>query len=192
MLARAFDAVPAAWVAGDAVYGHEELRHWLEEQGRSYVVAVACTHGIWTAGEQVEVQALAAQLSEAAWTRLSAGEGSQGPRWYDWACLSLPYPAAPDKAHWLLVRRSVSDPKERAYYRVHGPADTTVAAMVRVAGSRWAIEVGFEETKGLVGLDQYEVRKWQAWYRHMTLALVAYAALVVTRRRMLEAKKGGL
>jgi SRSO17 transposase len=195
MLARAFAAgVPAAWVVGDAVYGNEELRHWLEEQGRNYVLCVPCTHGIWTAGEQVEAQTLADQLPEEAWSRLSAGEGSQGPRWYAWACLALPYPAAPGKAHWLLVRRSLSEPTERAHYRVYGPAPTSVEAIVRIAGSRWAIEVGFEETKGLVGLDQYEVRKWQSWHRHITLALLAYAVLVVTRRRTADAaqaEKGG-
>jgi SRSO17 transposase len=192
MLQRVFAAgVPIAWVVGDTVYGHDELRHWLEEQGRHYVLAVPATHGLWTAGEQVEAQTLADQLPAAAWTRLSAGAGSQGPRWYDWACLALPYAAAASMAHWLLVRRSVSEPTERAYYRVYGPASTAVSEMVQVAGSRWAIEVGFEEAKGLVGLDQYEVRKWQAWHRHITLALLAYAALVVTRAGVSEGKKGG-
>jgi SRSO17 transposase len=192
MLARAFAAgVRASWVVGDTVYGHDELRHWLQEQDRSYVLAVAATHGIWTAGDQVEAQTLADQLPEDAWTRLSAGEGSQGPRWYDWACFALPYPAASGKAHWLLVRRSVSAPTERAYYRVYGPAGIGVPAMVKVAGSRWAIEVGFEEAKGLVGLDEYEVRQWQAWHRHITLALLAYAALVVTRAGVSDGEKGG-
>jgi SRSO17 transposase len=182
MLQRAFAAgVPAAWVVGDTVYGHDEVRQWLEEQGRSYVLAVPATHGIWTAGEQVEVQHLADQLPAEAWTRLSAGEGSQGPRWYDWACCALPYPATAGRGHWLLVRRSVSEPAERAYYRVYAPTTMTVPEMVQAAGCRWAIEVGFEEAKGLVGLDEYEVRQWQAWHRHITLALVAYAALVATR-----------
>jgi SRSO17 transposase len=192
MLQRVFAAgMPVAWVVGDTVYGHDELRHWLEEQGRNYVLAVPATHGVWTAGEQVEAQTLADQLPAEAWTRLSAGEGSQGPRWYDWACLALPYPAAAGRTHWLLVRRSVSEPEERACYRVYGPANLSVAEMAQVAGSRWAIEVGFEETKGLVGLDQYEVRKWQAWYRHIPLALLAYAALVVPRAGATSVEKGG-
>jgi SRSO17 transposase len=98
MLARAFAApVPAAWVAGDTIYGSDEVRQWLEAQERNYVLAVPCTHGIWTAGEQVEVQVLADQLPEDAWARRSAGEGSQGPRWYDWACLALPYTGAPGR-----------------------------------------------------------------------------------------------
>jgi SRSO17 transposase len=192
MLQRVFAAgVPVAWVVGDSVYGHDELRQWLEEQGRHYVLAVAATHGIWTAGAQVEAQTLAGQLPETAWTRLSAGEGSLGTRWYDWACFALPYPATDGNAHWLLVRRSVSKPEERAYYRVYGPASLRVTEMVLVAGRRWAIEVGFEEAKGLVGLDHYEVRKWQAWHRHITLALLAYAALVVTRGCITDPEKGG-
>ena len=79
----------------------------------------------------------------------------------------------------MLIRRSLADRSERAYYRVSGPATTTLAEVVRVTGSRWKIEEGYEQAKGEVGLDQYEVRTWRAWYRYMTLALLAYAALVV-------------
>ena len=192
MLARAFAAgVPAAWVVGDTVYGHDELRRWLEEQGHGYVLAVPATHGVWTAAEHLEARTLTDRLPVEAWTPLSAGEGSQGPRLYDWACLALPYEAAPGMAHWLLVRRSLSDPTERAYYRVYGPSGTTVEAMVQVAGRRWCIEVAFEEAKGLVGLDQYEVRGWTAWHRHLTLALLAHAALVMARASGLESAPGG-
>ncbi len=194
MLAHAFAAgIPAAWVAGDTIYGSDAVRRWLEGQGRHYVLAVPCTHGLWTAGRQVEAQVLADGVPDAAWARLSAGDGSQGPRWYDWACLALPYATQPGTAQWLLVRRSVSDPTERAYYRVYGPAETTVDALARVAGRRWCIETAFEDAKGLVGLDQYEVRKWEAWYRHVTLSLLAYAALVVTRARVAgEEEKGAV
>jgi SRSO17 transposase len=193
MLARAFAAqVPATWVVGDTIYGGDELRRWLETQGRPYVLAVPCTHALWTMGQQVEVRTLADGVPATAWARLSAGEGSQGPRWYDWALLALPYAAPPAMMHWLLVRRSVSDPTERAYYRVCGPAETTLAALVQVAGRRWCIETAFEEAKGVAGLDQYEVRKWTAWYRHVTLALLAYAALVVTRTRVAVTEKGAI
>jgi SRSO17 transposase len=182
LLARAFAAqVPARWVVGDTVYGTDELRQWLEAQGQSYVLGVPGSHLIWSAGRQEEAQTLAAALPAEAWTRLSAGEGSQGPRWDDYACLRLPYESTPGMAHWLLVRRRVSDSTDLAYSRVYGPADTTVPEMVRVAGLRWAIETSFEHAKGQVGLDQYEVRRWQAWYRHITLALLAHAYLAVTR-----------
>lgn len=196
MLGRAFAAgVPAAWVVGDTIYGGDEMRQWLEEREQHYVLSVPCTHRIWTVGRQVEVQVLGDDAPEEAWTRVSAGGGSQGPRWYDWTCFALPYAALSGHAHWLLVRRSVSDPTERAYYRVYAPTDTPTDQIVRVAGQRWCIESAFEEAKGLVGLDQYEVRKWEAWHRHITLALLAHAALVITRTRAAEAEeaeeKGG-
>jgi SRSO17 transposase len=97
-------------------------------------------------------------------------------------------------AHWLLIRRSLSLPEEYAYYRVHGPETTTLPALVAVAGQRWRIEAAFEEAKGEVGLDHYEVRLWPAWYRHITLALLAHALLVVARSAAgsaATAKKGG-
>lgn len=182
LLARAFAVgVPAAWVVGDTISGSDAMRHWLAVQGRHDALAVPCTQGIWRAGRQVEAQALADGVPDAAWARISAGEGSQGPRWYDWACLALPYVAPSGTAQWLLVRRSVSDPTERAYYRIYGPAGTTMERLVCVAGRRWCIETAFEAAKGLVGLDQYAVRKWEAGHRHITLALLAHAALVVPR-----------
>ncbi len=167
--ARAFTAgVPARWVVGDTVYSGDEVRRWLEGQGRRYVLAVPSTHGIWTRAHQQTVEQLVAhQVPVAAWVRLSAGEGSQGPRWYDWACLALPYATAAGKGQWLLARRSVRDPSELAYDRVYGPvygpADTPLGEMVRVAGRRWTIAEGFEQAKGEVGLDQYEVRRYDAW-----------------------------
>ncbi|HET8631026.1 MAG TPA: IS701 family transposase [Thermomicrobiales bacterium] len=182
MLARAFAAgVPAAWVVGDTVYGGDELRRWLEGQGQRYALAVACAHGLWTAGEQVTAQVLAEALPPDAWARVSAGAGSQGPRWYDWACLALPYEAPAGWAHWLLVRRSVSRPAERASYRVYAPVGTPPTAMVRAVGRRWQIETALAEAKGLVGLADYEVRRWVGWYRHITLCLLAHAALVAAR-----------
>jgi SRSO17 transposase len=183
MLGRAFAAgVPAAWVTGDEVYGNaSQLRVWLEEQQRSYVLAVSCDHLVWVGGQQQRVDTLVAALPAAAWVRLSAGEGSQGPRWYDWAWVPLAAGHLPGRAQWVLARRNLSDPTEVAYYRAAGLAATPLAEVVRVAGARWAIEEGFERAKDLVGLDQYEVRRWQAWYRHITLTLLAHAYLEVTR-----------
>ena len=193
MLERAFAAgVPAAWVVGDTIYGGEELRRWLEEGGRPYVLAVPCTHGVWTAGRQATAEALAGELPVDAWSPLSAGAGSQGPRWYEWACLALPYDAAQGMAHWLLVRRNLADPADRADYRVYGSAETGVEEMVRAAGARWAIEAAFEEAKGLVGLDHDAVRRWGAWHRHITLGLLAHAFLVATRALAAEAEKGAM
>jgi SRSO17 transposase len=196
MLERAFAAgVPAAWVAGDAVYGDaSDLRRWLEGQGAAYVLAVSCSHMIWRAGQPLRAVDLIATVPSAAWVTLSAGVGSQGERLYDWTWIRLPYESPAGLAQWLLARRSLGDPTELAYYLAFGPADTTLAALVRVAGARWAIEENFEDAKGMVGLDQYEVRKWDAWYRHVTLALLAHAYLAVTRRRArgAEQEKGAV
>ncbi len=183
MLQRAFAAgVPAGWVTGDAVYGDDgRFRAWLEDEGRASVLAVSSSHPIWQRGQQDRADAIIAALPEAAWTTLSAGHGSQGPRWYDWAWVRLPVTTPTGWRSWLLARRSRSDPGERAYYRAFGPETTTLPELVRVAGTRWVIEESFERAKGRVGLDQYEVRRWPAWYRHITLALLVHAYLEVTR-----------
>jgi len=192
MLMRAFAAsIPAEWVVGDTVYGYDELRMWLEEQQKNYVVAVPETHTVWVQGRQQPVGLLAALLPEEAWVVLSAGEGSKGARLYEWAWLQLPQQAerTNERARWVLIRRNLSDPSKRAYYRAAGPAQTTLPELVAVTGSRWKIEDGYEQAKGEVGLDQYEVRAWRAWYRYVTLCLVAYAALVVLQRRAREQEK---
>jgi SRSO17 transposase len=194
MLARAFAAgVPAAWVSGDEIYGDDgAFRRWLADGAHPYVLAVSCSHPVWLHGTQERADRLIAALPPEAWVPLSAGTGSQGERLYDWGCVQLPYERAAGTAHWLLARRSLSDPTAVAYYRVFGPADTPVATMVRVAGMRWAIEASFEEAKGTVGLDHYEVRKWTAWYRHVTLALLAHAYLEITRLHANPEQKGAL
>jgi SRSO17 transposase len=197
MLSRAFAAgVRAQWVVGDTVYGYDELRSWLEARQQPYVLAVPETHPVWIAGRAQPVGLVAALLPEEAWVPLSAGEGSQGPRLYLWAWLEVDAePAARGGwRSWILIRRSLSQPGKRAYYRAWGPAETTLAELVQVAGRRWTIEEGIEEAKGEVGLDHYEVRTWRGWYRHMTLALLAHALLVVlrTQAREEEAKKGAV
>jgi SRSO17 transposase len=192
MLARAFAAgIPAQWIAGDTVYGYDEVRLWLDEQQKNYVLAVPEPHLIWVAGTHQPVGYVAALLPESVWTMLSAGEGSKGARLYEWAWLQLPDQAnETQRARWLLIRRSLTDPRKRAYYRVAGPAHLQLPDLVRIAGSRWKIEEGFEEAKGEVGLDQYEVRSYRAWYRFVTLALLAHALLAVVRAQTnLQEKK---
>jgi SRSO17 transposase len=189
MLERAFDAhVPASWVAGDSVYGdNRALRAWLEEHDHAYVLAVSGKEYLWQAGQQHQVKTLLATLAPEGWNRLRAGDGTKGPRWYDWRWLAL---AAPRQLHWrrwLLVRRSLHDPTELTAYVVFAPHATVLETVVQVAGSRWTIEQCFEEAKGEVGLDQYEVRSWTAWYRHITLAMWAYALLTVLRAAHLPA-----
>lgn len=188
MLARAFAAaVPAAWVTGDEVYGNDgALRRWLEGEGRPYVLAVACSHPVWQDGVQGRVDALVAHIPEAGWQRIAVGAGSKGPRLSDWARGQLPYVTEAGWAQWLLIRRSVSDPDELTFYRAFGRDDATLEDLAQVAGTRWVIEEGFQRAKE-VGLDQYEVRRWEGWYRHSTLCLLAHAFLEVTRA---AAKKG--
>jgi SRSO17 transposase len=82
---------------------------------------------------------------------------------------------------WLLVRRSPDDPEDPGFYQAYGPDGTTVEELVGVCQERWAVEECFAEAKGEVGLDHYEVRRWDAWHRHITLCLLAHAFLAVVR-----------
>jgi SRSO17 transposase len=183
MLARAFIAgVPAKWVTGDSVYGDDRrLRMWLESRPQAYVLAVSGKEYVWLDWQQRQVKRILAALPEDGWTRLSAGDGAKGPRWYDWRWLPLADPMEPAWRRWLLVRRSVTDPTELTAYVVFAPQEAVLAEVVRVAGTRWTIESGFEAAKGEVGLDHYEVRSWTGWYRHTTLAMWALALLAVLR-----------
>jgi SRSO17 transposase len=183
MLARAFAAgMPAPWVTGDRVYGNaRQLRLWLEGRPQAYVLAVSGQEYVRLDGRQRQVKTLVAALPPEGWTRLSAGDGTKGPRWYEWRWLPLAEPQEPGWRWWLLVRRSLSLPTELTAYLVFAPQDTTLAEVVQVAGTRWTIESSFEAAQGEVGLDDYEVRSWTGWYRHITLAMWAYALLVVLR-----------
>ncbi len=183
MLARAFAAgVPATWVTGDSVYGDDRrLRMWLEACPQAYVLAVSGEEYVWLDWRQRQIKTILASLPDGGWTRLRAGDGAKGPRWYDWRWLPLADPLHPDWRRWLLIRRSVSDPKDLAAYVVYAPQDTRLEDVVGVAGRRWTIESSFEAAKGEVGLDHYEVRSWTGWYRHITLAMWALALLTVLR-----------
>ncbi len=195
MLDRALDAgVPAGWVTGDEVYGqHYRLRARLEERAMPYVLAVPVNqHVIATVDGKIrELRAdqLIATVSPQAWKKISAGNGAKGPRLYHWARVPIRPLDNTGKGYWLLARRSLADPTDLAYYLCHGPAGTPLRELVHVAGARWAIEESFQTAKGEVGLDQYQVRRYDAWYRHITLAMLAHAFLTVTRAR---AAKGGL
>jgi SRSO17 transposase len=187
MLEQAFQAgVPATWVTGDSVYGDERrLRLWLAEHAQAYGLAVSGQEDVWLGWQQRQVTTVLATWPTDGWTRHRAGAGAQGPRWYDWCWLPLAVPMRPAWRRWLLVRRSVSDPTDLTAFVVFAPQATTLAEAVQVAGARWTIESSFEAAKGEVGLDHYEVRSWTGWYRHITLAMWAYALLTVVRARHL-------
>jgi SRSO17 transposase len=177
----------AGWVAADEVYGADEaLRAALEAGEQAYVLAVRRNELLLTGGSPdwpLRADEAAASLAAGDWRRLSVAEGSKGPRLYDWAAVALAEPAPEGMGHHLLVRRSLTDPDEVAYYRVCAPAGTGPADWARVAGARWAIEQAIEEAKGEAGLDHYEVRSWQSWHRHLTLSLLAHAFLARTRQQ---------
>jgi SRSO17 transposase len=180
MLERALDAgVPCAWVVGDSVYGSDHrLRRTVERHGRGYVLTV-------TSAQRLGLKPVADWLEDLpakAWRRLSAGEGAKGPRLYDWAYLPYRSDTAPGWKKGLLIRRQIAKPDAFTFYLTLAPAGTSLAELVRVAGRRWAIEACFEAAKSEVGLDQYEVRSWTGWHRHVTLSMLAHAYLAVVRK----------
>lgn len=204
MLERALQAeVPCKWVTADEVYGGDRhLRIWLEGQEKAFVLAVNGNEPLWCdigrGVRQERVKDMVASIPTDEWQRLSAGDGAKGPRLYDWARVPLERltwlsEEEPRWEHWLLVRRSIEKPEELAHYVVFCPVDTALQELVQVAGRRWTIEESFEITKDEVGLDEYEVRRWTGWYRHITLAMLAQAYLAITRYYAAEREreKGG-
>lgn len=187
MLARAREAGAVFdWFTADEAYGDNPgLRAYLEDQDINYVMAISCDQRFSTPTGRVRADALAALAPKRGWQRLSAGAGSKGDRLYDWLLID---PGADD--HQLLVRRSISKPSELAYYICHSSTSVPLAELVRVAGSRWGVEETFQFAKNETGLDHYQVRKYQAWYRHITLSMLAAAFLAITAHteRLLQEK----
>jgi hypothetical protein len=144
------------------------------------VLAVKATEPLPSpSGLPVAAARLAERIPAHCWLRVSAGDGVKGRRWYAWSRLPLDDAGAPSGwGRWLLVRRSLRT-GELAFYVCAGPAGLALVGLVRVAGSRWRVEEAFQAGKGLCGLDQHQVRRWRSWYRWVTLAMLAYAFLVV-------------
>jgi SRSO17 transposase len=185
MITAALQAgTPVRWVTADEAYGNNTaLRARLRRLGLGYVLAISRDHLVPVDGGKTRQRAehLAAGLPAWAWTRRSAGAGSKGPRFYDWAWLAdVGTDGDPEAGgrHSLLIRRN-NTTGERAFYRCWTPGPAGLALLVRVAGIRWIVEVGFQTAKGQVGLDQHQVRQWQSWHRHATLALAALAILAI-------------
>jgi SRSO17 transposase len=203
---RAWESgLPVAWVTGDEVYGADyRLRVALEEREQPYALTVRAKHTVVVGWQQRRAREWVAAQPASAWERHSCGAGSKGPRDYDWLRVPVNHPDEERWQRWLVARRGLTnpdDPRSLAYFLVFAPAETTLATLAQVIGERWGIACAFEESKGAVGLDQYEVRSWHGWYRHSTLAMGAHAFLSVTRARTLLAtpltppgdagKKGG-
>jgi SRSO17 transposase len=192
MIARALaGGVPCTWLTGDAVYGNDwRMRAWLEDRNLNYVLGVTAQYRIFTGEAREWAATVVGRLPATAWQRHSCGAGSKGERVYDWARIPLRQ-LDTARQRWLLARRHVRDPTKITYYVASGPQETPLYALARVAGMRWAIEESFETAKGEVGLDQYEVRSWQGWYRHSTLALLAHAYLTVLRAQASAGPEAG-
>src|SRR5215213_6922064 len=188
LLQRALDAgVAASWLTADEVYGQDRrLRVWCEQHRLPYVLATRSNDTVATVDwRQRRVRALIAELSAEAWARRSAGAGAHGQRFYDWARLELLAGVDPDWARWVLARRTIPkdspEPAELAYYVCAGPVGTTLEQLIAVAGGRWRVEECFQGAKNEAGLASYQVRDYTAWYRHITLAMLAHAYLSATR-----------
>ena len=195
MVERAIGAgVPFAWVAADSVYGVGETEMALRRAGKGYVLGVNATQPFNSWGAKPVVAGTAGQIAQglapSAWRRLSAGDGTKGPRLSDWAYLE---PADLDADEYrrgaigvwtrgLLIRRNLAD-GECAYFTTWCPAGTTIEALVAVEGQRWAIEDAFETAKTELGLDHDETRSWHGWHRHVSLVMLAFAMLAAIRRR---------
>lgn len=181
--------IPFGWVTADEAYGDNgPLRACLEERGIAYVLAVARAHVLATPAGRRRADALAAKLPKRAWQRMSCGDGAKGERRYDWALVASVRPEVS-----LLVRRSVSRPSELAFYLCHTPRPAPLSRLVTVAGTRWAVEECFQAAKNETGMDHYQVRRYESWYRYVTLAMLALAFLAVTRASLAADKdEGGL
>lgn len=201
MLSRAFAAgFSPQWVLADSVYGSDsKFRRFLEDRGQTYVLAVSSQQRLWVDLQQKRVDSLVKTLPKKAWFRLSVGNGQKGPRFYDWAASQIGEPTDKGFQHWVLFRRSVSRSEEYAYYLCLAPISVIAEDLAKAAGRRWSIECCFETAKQETGLDEYEVRSWHGWYRHVTLSMLALNFLSIIRQKE-EAvhpdedsdKKGGL
>lgn len=176
MIERAIaEGIGFGWVAADEAYGDNgPLRAWLDGQDLHYVMAVARDHQVPAMTGPVRVDVLAAQVPADGWGRYSAGDGAKGERYYDWAQITTT-----DPRHRVLIRRNITT-GELAFYHARTPEQAALPELVRVAGTRWAIEELFQAAKGQVGLDHYQVRRYRPWYRHMTLAMLTLTWLALT------------
>ena len=186
--------VPFTWVAADSVYGVGEIETALRRAGKGYVLGVHANHwfGSWHPETRVagEAKDIGEALPATTWQRLSAGHGSKGERLYDWAyCpladLDAAVYEAPVPGIWtrgLLIRRRLAD-GECAYFTTWCPVGTSIETLVRVEGTRWRVEEGFETTKTELGLDHNESRSWHGWHRHVSLVMLAYAVMTAVRAR---------
>jgi len=181
--------VPYTWATGDCVYGdYTDIRMWLEQNGKCYVFSVSGKAYVWRGMKQESVSSILKNLPEEDWFEASCGDGSKGMRVYDWQALPMNPGVTEGFERSILIRRSKSSPDELRAYICFAPIDTPKQKLVEVAGCRWTVETCFKESKSEVGLDQYEVRSYDGWYKHITLACIALAFLTVLSSRSFDTK----
>jgi SRSO17 transposase len=181
--------IPYKWVTGDCVYGdYRTMRTWLEESQKSYVMCVSGKEYVWKGYKQVSIGSILKDLPAGGWFEASCGDGSKGARIYDWLTVEMNRPAREGWKRCLLVRRSKADPKELRAYICFGFEDTSDSKFVEVAGTRWTVETCFKESKSETGLDQYEVRGYDGWYKHITFSCIALALITVLSSNSLDTK----
>jgi SRSO17 transposase len=181
MIERAIAAkVPFGWVTADEAYGDNgPLRRFLDQRRINYVLAVSRAHQVTTGVSRLRADALVKTLPGSAWQRRSCGNGAKGHRWYDWALIATTSPA-----HHLLVRRSIARPQELAFFLCHSIGPVALPRLIKVTGARWMIEECFQAAKNEAAMDHYQVRRYDAWHRYITLSMLALAYLAVTRAHL--------
>jgi len=181
--------LPYTWVTGDCVYGDfTDIRLWLEEINKCYVMGVSGKAYVWRGYKQESVSSTLKNLPEEGWFEASCGSGSKGERIYDWLVVEINPGTVQGFKRSLLIRRSKNASDELRAYICFAPIDTPAQKLIEIAGTRWTVETCFKESKSEVGLDQYEVRSYQGWYKHITLACVAIAFLTVLSANSLDGK----
>jgi SRSO17 transposase len=181
--------IPYKWVTGGCVYGdYRKIRPWLEDNQKCYVMNVSAKEYIWKGTQQVKIGSVLMNLPDEGWFEASCGDGSKGVRIYDWLTVDMNQPVSEDWKRCMLVRRSKTDPDELRAYICFGSADTPDSKFVEVAGTRWTVEMCFAESKSEAGLDQYEVRSYNGWYKHITFSCAAMALITVLSSNSLDTK----
>ena len=182
LTAAACAGVPFAWAAANEVYGRSsELREACEKAQKGYVLAVPVNFTVTLpSGRRATAAAVARLIPATAWETRSCGHGCKGHRDYAWA-----WAATASPRHQVLIRRSLTDPSDLAFYYCHAPAGRPVSlpVLIKVAGKRWPVEECLQQGKGQAGLDQHQVRTWHSFHRHTVLSMCAQALLAVAAAR---------
>jgi SRSO17 transposase len=176
--------VPFAWFTADEEFGQNPgLCTYLENERIPYVMGIPKNSTFLdNAGATHEIGKCAMRLAPNAWQRRACGIGTKGHRVYDWALVT-----SAEQARQYLIRRSLDD-GELAFYRCYNPNRAGFGELVHVAGARWPIEECFGASKNETGLDNYQVRTWDAWHRHIALSMLAHTFLAILAQR---ARKSG-